>query len=250
MGFLNYIGNNAAQIDAKEYEQTIRQDDPQLLQHDEHLVLAFKGRGGSGRDHYMFTTKRLLIRDKKGMTGKRIAYSSVPYSSIRAFSLETSGKVDDDQELKIYARSIGKVSIDLVKDIDIVPIHQFLSTMVIGEGDAGEAAKAFAHDGTATMSGGKTGVLDVLGSNYAQIDNKEVEQRLKSSPNILLEEEKVELAFKCGRDSFILTSHRVLKIDVQGMSGKKVEWLSIMWRTIKGFSSEFYASDMLCDCFL
>lgn len=83
MGLIAYLGDNATQIDASEYEQKVREKDPQLLQHDEHLVYAFKGRGGSGRDKYMLTTKRVLVRDKRGMTGKRIRYVSVPYTSIR-----------------------------------------------------------------------------------------------------------------------------------------------------------------------
>lgn len=66
MGIIDYVGDNSSQIDAKEYEQKVRVDDPQLLQNDEHLVFAFRGRGGKGRDHYMLTTTRVLIRDKKG----------------------------------------------------------------------------------------------------------------------------------------------------------------------------------------
>jgi hypothetical protein len=89
-----------------EYEEKVREEDPNLLQCDENIVLAFKGRGGSGRDHYMLTTTRVILRDKRGVTGKRVRYTSVPYTSIRAFSLETAGSVDTDQELKIHAVSI------------------------------------------------------------------------------------------------------------------------------------------------
>jgi len=92
-------------------------------------------------------------------------------------------------------------------------------------------------DGHAKMSGQSTGFLDLMGSNFAQVDKNEVESRLKSG-KILVEDEKVEMAFKCGRDSFILTSHRVLRIDVQGVTGKKVEYLSILWPAIKGYSIE------------
>lgn len=239
MGVIDFLGDNAAQIDAAEYEEKVREDDPRLLQHDERLVFAFKGRGGSGRDHYMLTSKRLLIRDKRGMTGKRIKYISVPYNAIRAFSLETAGSVDTDQELKIYARGIGKVSIDFVNDVDVAAVNQFLSSVVLqGKGAGEDAAGAFVHDGSATMSGSSSGLLDVFGSNYAQIDNQKVESQLKSNPNVLLKDEKVELAFKCGRDSFIFTSFRILKIDVQGISGKKTEYLTIVWPAIKGFSIE------------
>ncbi|KAL7543852.1 hypothetical protein ACHAXR_013222 [Thalassiosira sp. AJA248-18] len=238
MGLIAFLGDNAAQIESKEYEQKIREEDPRLLQNDEHLVYAFKGRGGSGRDHYMLTTKRVLVRDKKGMTGKRIRYISVPYTSIRAFSVETAGSIDTDQELKIYARGIGKISIDFVNKIDILAINRFLSSVVIGKDAAGAAAGAFAHDANATMNGSSTGLLDLFGSNYAQIDNQKVESHLKSNIKVLLEDEKVELAFKCGRDSFILTSLRVLKIDVQGVTGKSTEYLSILWPSIKGYSIE------------
>ena len=32
MGLLDYVGNNASQIDAELYEQNVRKDDPKLLQ--------------------------------------------------------------------------------------------------------------------------------------------------------------------------------------------------------------------------
>lgn len=239
MGIIDYIGDNSVQVDATEYERAVREKDPKLLLHDEKLVFAFKGRGGDGRDHHMLTTTRVLIRDKKGITGKRVRYISVPYNSIRAFSVETAGSIDTDQELRIYARGIGKVSIDFVNSVEIFAIHRYLSSVVIQGKGAGEAAAgAVVHDANATMSGNTTGVFDILGSNYAQIDKQKVESCLKSNPNVLLADEKVELAFKCGRDSFILTSHRVMKIDVQGMTGKSVEYLTILWAAIKGYSVE------------
>lgn len=240
MGIIDYLGDNSAQIDAGEYEQKVREQDPRLLQQDERVVLAFKGRGGKGRDHYMFTSSRVIIRDKKGMcwlgdigriysvtnaltprvlyypnagmTGKRVKYTSVPYPSIRSFSVETCGTVDTDSELKMYARGIGKVSIDFVKSFDILSIHRFLSAVVIQGKGAGELAAegAVVFDGHAKMSGQSTGFLDLMGSNFAQVDKNEVESRLKSG-KILVEDEKVEMAFKCGRDSFILTSHRYEK---------------------------------------
>ena len=67
-------------------------------------------------------------------------------------------------------------------------------------------------------------------------------------PKMLLDEEKVELAFKCGRDSFLLTSHRILKLDVQGISGTRVEYLSILWKCLRAFSVESAGSwDLDCD---
>ena len=149
------------------------------------------------------------------MTGKRIRYTSIPYSSIRAFSLETPGDIDDDAELKLYPRGKNKVKLELVKSTDIIPLHNFLSDVVI----RGKAAGHIAGDdykpapGT-NMNRSKTSFFDLLGNNYSQQDSARVEQELRTS-RIIMDDEKVELAFKCGRDSFIMTSHRVLKIDVQ-----------------------------------
>jgi len=72
MGLIDYVGDNAAQIDANEYEEQVREEDPQLLLYNERIVFAFKGRGGKGRDYYMLTTTRVIIRDKKGGFGVSI----------------------------------------------------------------------------------------------------------------------------------------------------------------------------------
>jgi hypothetical protein len=176
------------------------------IAHESTAVFAFKGRGGKGRDHEMFTTKRILIRDKRGTTGKRIRYVSVPYSSIRAFSIETAGSVDADQELKVYARGIGKVSMDFVCDVDVLGIHRFLSDMVIrGEGAGMESGGAVAHDAVNTSGG--TGFFDLVGSNYSQLNPADIEAKLKGV--VLMQDEKVEMGFQCGRDSFVMVSTEV-----------------------------------------
>jgi hypothetical protein len=96
---------------------------------------------------------------------------------------------------------------------------------------------AVAHDSTLNVNnGGDTGFLDIMGSNYSQISDAEIESKLKG--HVLLGDEKVEMGFQCGRDSFVLTNKRVLKIDVQGVTGKKIEYLTILWPAIKGYSGE------------
>ncbi|KAL7553105.1 hypothetical protein ACHAWF_016359 [Thalassiosira exigua] len=131
MGLTAYLGDDAARIDAAEYEAELRSKDPRLLQSDERLVLAYRGQGGKGRDHRLFTSERYIFRDKRGMTGERVRYTSVPYSSVVGFSVETAGTVDTDGELAIYAQGKGKVSVDFVKDVDVVAIHSFLSSAVL-----------------------------------------------------------------------------------------------------------------------
>ncbi|KAL3810110.1 hypothetical protein ACHAXA_008243 [Cyclostephanos tholiformis] len=226
MGIIDYVGDNSVQIDAIEYEKKLRLNDPKLLLNDERIILAFKGRGGSGRDKRLLTTHRLLIRDKRGMTGKRICYTSVPYDSIGAFSVETAGTFDGDSELNVHARGIGKVSIEFSKTVDVISIFRHLGRALLTGGRVGHATKRRwgMSSPSAGGRGGTMGTLDVLGTDYAQIDNGAVEMRLRCDPtNVLIEDERVEMAFKCGRDLLLFTSHRVLRIDVKGISGKKGE---------------------------
>lgn len=233
-----YLGDNAAQTDATEYETKLRTTHPRLLLPLETIVLAFRGRGGKGRDFNLFTNRRILIVDTRGTSGKRIRYVSVPYESVEAFRVETAGSVDADQELKVYARGIGRISMDFVGEVDILGIHRFLSQMIIhGERAGRESQGATTQDGSVNVADNvDTGFLDVMGSNYSQMSEADIEAKLKG--RLLLKNEKVEMAFQCGRDSFVLTDKRVLKIDVQGAKGTKIDYSTILWPAIKGFSGE------------
>ena len=51
-------------------------------------------------------------------------------------------------------------------------------------------------------------------------------------------EEKVDLAFKLVRDLLVFTEKRLIIVDKQGMTGKKVEYKSITYRSISRFSVE------------
>jgi len=57
------------------------------------------------RDLIVFTDYRLILVDKQGMTGRKVEYHSIPYSSISHFSTENAGTFDMDAELKIYISS-------------------------------------------------------------------------------------------------------------------------------------------------
>ena len=58
--------NNAEPIEAKDAEKDLKKDYPGLLLQDECIDLAFK----ATRDKFFFTSHRILIRDKHGITGK------------------------------------------------------------------------------------------------------------------------------------------------------------------------------------
>lgn len=54
------------------------------------------------RDMLVFTDKRFIFIDKQGVSGKKMSITSVPYKSIKMFSIETAGTLDRDSELKIW----------------------------------------------------------------------------------------------------------------------------------------------------
>lgn len=56
------------------------------------------------RDMFVFTNKRLILIDKQGITGSKVEFQSIPYSSITKFSKESPGLLDLDAELKIWIR--------------------------------------------------------------------------------------------------------------------------------------------------
>lgn len=55
---------------------------------------------------------------------------------------------------------------------------------------------------------------------------------------ILLPDEEVLAAFRTIRDSVLLTDRRLLYVNVQGLTGSKVEYLSVPWRSVVRFSVE------------
>lgn len=79
------------------------------------------------------------------------------------------------------------------------------------------------------------GLLDGLLGNASEIDSAEVEQELKP---ILGQEEQVTYACKEIRDMYVFTNKRLILIDKQGVTGKKVEYHSIPYKAISHFSLE------------
>ncbi|MGI6030355.1 MAG: PH domain-containing protein [Eubacteriales bacterium] len=84
------------------------------------------------RDSVVFTTKRVISINVQGITGKKKDYSSLPYSKISAFSIETSGTFDLDSELEMYFSGLGKVKFEFTGNADIIAIGQAISSYVLG----------------------------------------------------------------------------------------------------------------------
>lgn len=64
------------------------------------------------------------------------------------------------------------------------------------------------------------------------------EELQKEFEHLLIEGEVMELGFKLIRDIFIFTNKRLLFIDKQGITGKKMEYYSLPYKSITRFSIE------------
>ena len=64
------------------------------------------------------------------------------------------------------------------------------------------------------------------------------EDLLKKYGQLLTDGEEIELGFKLIRDTFIFTTKRLILVEVQGITGSKTEYKSIIYRSISRFSIE------------
>lgn len=110
-------------MELKEGEETIST----LLIPDEKVTFAFV----SMRDKLIFTDKRIVSVNVQGITGKKIDYTSIPYSKIQVFSIETAGTFDLDSELDVTISGLGTVRFELSAQTDVKELGTFLSVQIL-----------------------------------------------------------------------------------------------------------------------
>ncbi|MGW9588579.1 PH domain-containing protein [Microbacterium sp. NPDC055455] len=108
-------------------EITTPPDVQELLVEGEQAVASFK----TFRDSATFTTKRLIVRDAQGLTGKKVEIHSLPYSAIHMWSTENAGgMLDRDAELELWTKA-GHIKVKLTKGADIRRIDSLLAWAVL-----------------------------------------------------------------------------------------------------------------------
>ena len=98
-----------------------------LLLPDESLISAFQ----SVRDFVAFTTKRIISVNVQGLSGKKKDFTSMPYSRIQVFSVETSGPLDRDCELDLWFSGIGNVRFEFSGGVNIAAIAQTIGSFAL-----------------------------------------------------------------------------------------------------------------------
>ena len=100
-----------------------------LLIGGEEVLYAFQ----TVRDQLVFTNKRIIAIDVQGITGKRKSFSTMPYSKIQYFSVQTPGfaEIFPDSELFIMFSSGFTAEFEFKGQVDIGAIGRMISEYVL-----------------------------------------------------------------------------------------------------------------------
>ena len=79
------------------------------------------------------------------------------------------------------------------------------------------------------------GLINKILGNASEVT---VEKLTENFGRLLADGEHIELGFKLIRDTFMFTNKRLIIIDVQGLTGSKVEYNSMPYKSISRFSLE------------
>ena len=100
-----------------------------LLINGENLVMAFR----TIRDQLVFTNMRIISIDVQGITGKRRSFTSMPYSKIQFFAIQTPGFIElvPDSELFLRFANGFEATFEFKGRVDIGEIGRMISEYVL-----------------------------------------------------------------------------------------------------------------------
>ncbi|MCL6218309.1 PH domain-containing protein [Zunongwangia pacifica] len=78
-------------------------------------------------------------------------------------------------------------------------------------------------------------VFSSLLGNAGAINKEQLQEKYQK---LLIPSENIEAGFQIIRDTFIFTNKRLILIDVQGLTGRKIEYFSATYKSISRFSVE------------
>lgn len=118
---------NASYLKLKDAPNAFNTELAPLLVAGEQIIASFK----SVRDGVVFTNKRIFAINIQGLTGKKKDFTSLPYSKIQVFSVETAGVLDTDSELELWFSGAGKVKFEFTSGTKVADICKIISTFVL-----------------------------------------------------------------------------------------------------------------------
>lgn len=121
MGLFSALMGNAGTASS----ESLQQEYGKLMVEGEAIEIGFK----LIRDTFIFSNKRIILVEKQGITGSKVAYTSIPYKSITRFSIESAGTFDLDAELKVWVSSEANPSIvkQFNKSVNVYDVQKIIT---------------------------------------------------------------------------------------------------------------------------
>ena len=110
--------------------ESVRADVNGLLIGGEVIVSAFQ----TVRDQLVFTNKRIIASDVQGVTGKRKSFTTLPYSKVQFFTIQTPGFMElfSDTELLLMFSNGFTAKFEFRGSVDIGQISRVISQYALG----------------------------------------------------------------------------------------------------------------------
>lgn len=121
--FKNAVYVKLKQVSNSLFEESLED----ILVPGEEILCAYKGI----RDGVVFTNKRIISVNVQGITGTKKDITSLPFSKIQAYSVETAGVIDLDSELEVWISGLGKVKFEFASRQDVYNICKIISQGVL-----------------------------------------------------------------------------------------------------------------------
>jgi len=81
----------------------------------------------SVRDGMMVTTNRLILADRKGISGKKTAFVSLPYRNVQVVEVVTAGHFDIDSEMTLWVLGYGSVELQFAHAEDAAAVARTIA---------------------------------------------------------------------------------------------------------------------------
>ena len=125
MGLFNAILGNVSKVDVAGLEAEFA---PLLVPGEEML-----GAWRLVRDMLVLTSRRLILLDRQGTTGRKVEYLSLPYREVARFSVETGGTFDLDAELRVWPRGAAEpLAFQFPRGGAVLDAQRMLAARVLG----------------------------------------------------------------------------------------------------------------------
>lgn len=104
----------------------VRKDVIDLLLPNEDIVGAFK----TIRDQVVFTDRRIIVVNVQDI-GKKVSYTSFPYSKVLYFGIQTAGVIDIDSEMTLSYADGTTLHFDFTLQTNVHEICRALSARIL-----------------------------------------------------------------------------------------------------------------------